>query len=99
MSYRDMSLLCFEGCVNAINGFIEKGTEHHTRIAARKRREGVDHHHDKNQLEIQWTVEFKEGVLKCNIATLRRQKSESLIHEFEFEWQISFSVQLNSFEF
>ena len=61
MSFCDVSLLCFEGCVNAINGFIEKGTEHHTRIAkARKRREGVDHHHDKNQLEIQWTVEFKE---------------------------------------
>ena len=38
MSYRDVSLLCFEGCVNAINSFIEKGTEHHTRIAARKRR-------------------------------------------------------------
>ena len=94
MSYRDVSLLCFEGCVNAINSFIEKGTEYHTRIAARKRRGLII-----IMIKINWKFSglwnLKRGVLQCNIATLRRRKSESVIHEFK--WQIFFSV--HSFEF
>ena len=82
MSFCDVSLLCFEGCVNAINGFIEKGTEHHTRIA--KARRGLI----IIMIKINWKFSGlwnlkRRGVLKCNIATLRRQrKSEPVIHEF-----------------